>query len=60
MRLKTPRKNWKEATKEKKWITYYGCIMISIKSGVTCHGAFFEQCPKFDIVFLQTSNDTKK
>jgi hypothetical protein len=52
--------NWKEATKEKNWTTYYGCQVISTKNGVTGHGAFFEQCLKFVIIFLETFDGTKK
>jgi hypothetical protein len=50
MKLETPRKNWKERAKENNWTTYYGCQMISTKSGVIGHGAFFKQCPKSKIM----------
>jgi hypothetical protein len=30
------------------------------KNGTTCHGAFLEQCPKSNIIFLETSNGAKR
>jgi len=60
MKLETPRKNWKERAKENNWTTYYGCQVISTKSGMIGHGAFFKQCPKSNIVFLETSDGTKR
>ncbi len=60
MRLENPKKNWKEGTKENIWTIYYKCRMTSIKTYEIGHGAFFEQCPKFDIIFFDTSNGVKK
>ncbi len=34
--------------------------MISIEIGATGRGTFFEQCPKSNIVFLETFNGTKR
>jgi hypothetical protein len=42
------------------WTTYYGCQLISIEIGIIGHGAFFKQRPTFNIIFLETSNGTKK
>jgi len=59
-------KQWKKSKKEfeekkwKIWIIYYGCQSISIKSGVTSHGACFKQSLKSDIVFLETFNGAKR
>jgi hypothetical protein len=43
MRLKNPKYHWKKGEKENIWTTYYRCQEISIESGATSHGAFFEQ-----------------
>jgi hypothetical protein len=34
--------------------------MIFIKIGETCHGAFFKQRLKYDIIFLDTFDGTKR
>jgi hypothetical protein len=34
--------------------------VIFTKNGRTCHGAFFKQSPKSNIVFLETSNGVKE
>ncbi len=39
--------------------TYYGCRTIFIEIGEIGHGAFFEQCPKINIIFFDTSNGAK-
>jgi hypothetical protein len=60
MRLKNPKKNCKEGAKENIWTTYYRFQAISIKLGVIGHGAFFKQCPKSNIVFLETFNGVER
>jgi len=60
MRLENPKQHWKKGTKKNIWITYYKCWTIFIKIGETGRGAFFEQCLKFDIVILDTSNGAKR
>jgi hypothetical protein len=58
--LENPRTKWKEGTKEKIWITYYKCQMISIEGSAIGHGAFFEQGSKSNIVFFETSDGIKR
>lgn len=60
MRLDNPKQHWKKGAKENIWTIYYGCRVISIKTSTTSHGAFFEQCPKSNIVFFDTSNGVKR
>ncbi len=60
MKLNNPKQHQKKGTKENIWTTYYGCQAIFIETGGTCYGAFFEQLPKSDIVFIDTSHGVKR
>jgi hypothetical protein len=60
MRLENPKQHWKKGKKKNIWTTYYKCRTISIETGETSHGAFFEQHLKFDIVFFDTFNGAKR
>jgi len=52
MRLENPKKHWNEGAKENIWTTYYKCRVISIETNGIGHGAFYEQHPKPNIIFL--------
>jgi len=59
MKWENPKKNWKDKNKIK--FDYLSqCQSIFIESGTTGHGAFFKQHLKFDIVFFESSDGTKR
>jgi hypothetical protein len=59
MKWENPKINWKNKNKIK-FDYLLQCQSISIESGATDHGAFFKQRLKFDIIFFEISDGTKR
>ncbi len=59
MRLENSKQNWKKGTKE--YLDYLLRMLHDfIKFGEIGHGAFFEQHPKSNIVFFDSSHGVKR
>jgi hypothetical protein len=59
MRLENPKQHWKKGTKE--YLEYLLRMLHDfIKFGKINHGAFFEQHPKSNIVFFESSHGVER